>query len=759
MAAEKKIDPLNLTSRELTQILNSTQIGSVTSKQNLENHKDKAGFRIGAGKTFNLPKYFAWLLTTRHDKPDGKSYEQHKADQALKQKIASQAARDIGDIPEIKNPERREKCRESFQAFCENYFPQMFYMGWSPDHLRVIGKIENAVLRGGLFAFAMPRGSGKTSMSECAAVWSVLYGHRKFVVVIGPSSDHAEQLLDAIKMHLETNPFLAEDFPAAIYPIQKLEGISKRCLGQVYNGNRTHIEWADEIVLATIPGSPSSGAIIKTAGLTGAGVRGAKYQTADGKTMRPEMVIVDDPQTDESARSRDQCRTREKIISGAVLGMAGHKRKIAGFMPCTVIRPGDVTDTILNKNIHPVWNGERTKLVYEFPTNMKLWEKYAEIRADSLRADRDIADATAFYLANKSEMDAGAKVAWDERFDDNEISALQFAMNIKFNDEETFFAEYQNEPMQDKSLLDGTVSAVEIAEKTNGYKPGEVPLSVNYITMFIDIQQRLLFYTIVGWSEDFTGYVLDYGTYPDQKRNYFTLADAQNNLDVEFPTHGMEGKIYAGLEKLTGQMLPLEWRRTDGTKMKISQCMIDANWGPSTDMIYKFCKQSEFSSVLIPSHGKYVGASSKPFGDYTKKPGERTGINWRIPIKDKREVRHVVFDTNYWKSFIFSRFATALGDRANLSIFGDKRINHQCFADHLTAEYRIRTTGRGRVVDEWKLRPGGGDNHWLDCVVGCAVGAAIQGATLAEIGSGATTKKKKVAVDMNSIRQSIASGF
>ena len=754
-----KIDPLNLTARELAQILNSTPAGEVITSAILNTQKERAGFKIGAGPKFSLPKYFAWLLTERHSRKPKKSYEEHKADQALKQKIISQIARDIGDIPEIKNPERREKCRESFRLFCESYFSQTFFMGWSPDHLKVIGKIENAVLRGGLFAFAMPRGSGKTSLSECAAIWAVIYGHRKFVVVIGPSADHAVQLLDAIKMHLETNPLLEADFPAAIYPIQKLEGISKRCLGQIYKGTRTHIEWAHEIVLATIPGSPSSGAIIKTAGLTGAGVRGAKYQTADGETVRPSMVIIDDPQTDESARSRDQCRTREKIISGAVLGMAGHKHKIAGFMPCTVIRPGDVTDTILNKNIHPAWNGERTKLVYSFPTNEKLWEKYAEIRADSLRAGRDIADGTAFYLANKSDMDAGSKVAWDERFDDNEISALQFAMNIKLNDEETFFAEYQNEPMHDKSLLEGTVSASEIADKTNGYKPGEVPLSVNYLTMFIDIQQRLLFYTIVGWADDFTGYVLDYGTYPDQKRKYFTLADAQNNLDVEFPTAGMEGRIYAGLEKLTGQMLPLEWCRTDGTKMKISQCMIDANWGPSTDMIYKFCKQSEFSSVLLPSHGKYVGASSKPFGDYTKKPGERTGINWRIPIRDKREVRHVLFDTNYWKSFIFSRFATALGDRANLSIFGDKKTSHQCFADHLTAEYRIRTTGRGRTVDEWKMRPDAGDNHWLDCVVGCAVGAAIQGATLAEIGSGKTEKKKKIAVDLNSLNQSRASGF
>ncbi|MGB2824538.1 MAG: hypothetical protein WBF17_26420 [Phycisphaerae bacterium] len=42
----------------------------------------------------------------------------------------------------------------------------------------------------------------------------------------------------------------------------------------------------------------------------------------------------------------------------------------------------------------------------------------------------------------------------------------------------------------------------------------------------------------------------------------------------------------------------------------------------------------------------------------------------------------------------------------------------------------MRTEARGRVVDEWKLRAGGPDNHWLDCLVGCAVAASIQGAVL-----------------------------
>ena len=35
------------------------------------------------------------------------------------------------------------------------------------------------------------------------------------------------------------------------------------------------------------------------------------------------------------------------------------------------------------------------------------------------------------------------------------------------------------------------------------------------------------------------------------------------------------------------------------------------------------------------------------------------------------------------------------------------------------------------VVDDWKLRPGAPDNHWLDGLVGCAVAASMQGVALA----------------------------
>ena len=51
-------------------------------------------------------------------------------------------------------------------------------------------------------------------------------------------------------------------------------------------------------------------------------------------------------------------------------------------------------------------------------------------------------------------------------------------------------------------------------------------------------------------------------------------------------------------------------------------------------------------------------------------------------------------------------------------------------AEHLTGEYRVKTQGRGRTVDEWKLRVDGLDNHWLDSLVGVAGAASMQGAVL-----------------------------
>jgi phage terminase large subunit GpA-like protein len=182
---------------------------------------------------------------------------------------------------------------------------------------------------------------------------------------------------------------------------------------------------------------------------------------------------------------------------------------------------------------------------------------------------------------------------------------------------------------------------------------------------------------------------------------------------------------------VTNDLLGREWRREDGAQLKVERCLIDANWGTSTDVVYQFCRQSAHAAVLTPSHGRFVGASSIPFSEYRSKRGDRVGLNWRIPsVHGRRAIRHVLFDSNYWKSFIHARLAVAMGDRGCLSLFGRDPEVHRLLAEHLTSEYRVKTEGRGRVVDEWKLRPEASENHWLDCLVGCAVAASMCGVAL-----------------------------
>jgi len=728
------IDPRKLRPSDLCRLLNSTPLGEAISERQLYRHRSRAGFRIGDGKTVDLLRYVAWLVHERHaPKPeaDGDPYETLKDRARARNAALSLAGRDIGEMPAVANPGRKQLAESDFRFFCETYFPLTFHLPWSPDHLKVIHKIEQAVLHGGLFAMAMPRGSGKTTICECACIWAVLFGHREFVCLIGSDEGHAMDMLDSIKMEFDGNELLLADFPEVVFPIQCLDGIANRCSGQLFQGERTHIGWtAKEVVLPTITESKASGAIIKVGGITGR-IRGMKYKRADGKTVRPSLVVLDDPQTDESARSLSQCANRESILAGAVLGLSGPGKKISGIMPCTVIRPSDMADNILDRDKHPEWNGERTRMVYSFPTDEKLWDRYAELRSEGMRNGDGGKAATEFYQAHRDAMDAGASIAWPERFNHDELSAIQHAMNLRLQDEAAFFAEYQNEPLPAETIDDDLLTADQVAAKTNGMQRGEIPLSCNRLTMFIDVQQKMLFYVVAAWEDNFTGYVVDYGGFPDQQRAYFTLRDARQTLAAIGKSTGLEGSIYAGLDALTQDYLGREWKRDDGAAMRIERCLIDANWGHSTDVVYQFCRQSSHSTILLPSHGRFVGASSVPFSDYKRKQGDRVGLNWRIPnVRGKRSVRHVVFDTNWWKSFVHARLAVAMGDGGCLSLFGSKAETHRLFAEHVTAEYFVKTEGRGRKVDEWKMRPEQADNHWLDCLVGCAVAASIQGAVL-----------------------------
>lgn len=232
------------------------------------------------------------LRQTSLEKKSSSAYQINKERARQRSKKLTLAGQDIGALPPIKDPFRRMRAEESFREFCENYFPNLFSMEWSKDHLKVLRKIERVVVYNDTLAVAMPRGSGKTTLAIVAVIWAILTGKHKFVYLIASSDDKAKSLLENIKNQFSGNPLLLEDFPEAVYPIVKLEGESRRCTGQRYLGKLTEIKWgSDEIIMPTIPDSVSSGSIIKVAGL-GGNFRGALYMNSKGE-CRPLHAGVD----------------------------------------------------------------------------------------------------------------------------------------------------------------------------------------------------------------------------------------------------------------------------------------------------------------------------------------------------------------------------------------------------------------------------------------------------------------------------------
>lgn len=676
------------------------------------------------------------------------AYEQHKERMRERSRQLALSGRDIGAIPPVKNPTRKTRALRHYQGFLEEFFPERFPMSWGAHHIKYIERIDKVVRVGGLHAIGMPRGEGKTTIAEIAPIYASVIGAHFYSFLVGNSEPKAIEMLDSIKMELMYNELLLEDFPEVCYPIRCLEGQTRRAVGQLHYGRQTEIKWSpEEIKLPTIPGSPASGATIRVAGITG-NIRGAVKTLPDGRRIRPTFVLIDDPQTDESAKSPSQVEHRYRIMTGSILGLAGAGDTIAAIAPMTIIRQDDLADRLLDRKRSPDWTGECTRMVEAFPVNEKLWDQYAELRTESLERFNDIRLATEFYRENREAMDEGARVSWPERYDKRvELSAIQAAMNLKLRDERAFWSEYQNDPMPEIEADATMLSAEEIASKTNGIKRGFVPDDATILVAHIDVQGRALYWALTAFKPDFTGSIVDYGAWPQPRTDYWTLSDIKNGLPEKYPGRSFEGYIYDGLTDLV-DYLSREWKIEDGGGgvMVPQQILIDAAWGKSTDTVYKFTRQHAQRAILLPAFGRYIGASSQPMNEYRRKRGERVGHNWRITsaTTKSRAIRHAVFDANYWKSFVHSRLSAGLGEAASLSLYDPgKRESHRMISEHLTAEHRFETEGRGRKVDEWKHIDKSRDNHLLDNIVGCHVAASMLGATMPELQAVRPTRRRR----------------
>lgn len=639
---------------------------------------------------------------------------------------------DIGPIPRCVDIARRQRLEKNLAEWLSFYLSGTFYNPFSNDHLLLIGTTQTIIEDGGQQLTIVYRGFGKSSISEGASLYAAITGKRQYIAPIAADKKSALLMLQSIKAELENNDLLLEDYPEVCYPVRCLEGKSQRSDSQHTEGERTHIQWTKEsIVLPIVANSSASGVIIRPFGIDGS-IRGARFKTPDGRQLRPDLVICDDIQTDKSAKSVAMTTARLSTLRKTVFRLGGHNKRIACAINGTIIQPDDAMEQLTDHDRFPSLQITRIPMVKKWSDRHEdLWlGQYSNLRNSFIpddKADRTraIKAANDFYAENRATMDAGAIISSEHCFDDSEISAIQHAYNILIDEgEEVFECECQNNPPRDTGDLE-ILTANHVVNKLSPYPQFVVPNECEKLTAFIDVQGSMLYYVVCAWQEDFQGYVIDYGAYPDQRKKWFTLRSARHTLQK---IHGKntEAAIFAGLTALTTKMLSREYLKETGEAMRVSRCLIDAQWGDTTDLVYKFCRASSHAAVVMPSHGLPISATKTPIAQWRADKGSKKGLELIVSRAANRSVRSIKFNANYHKKQTYEGLLLPPGIPGCIQLFKASPESHRMIAEHASSETPKRTEHDGRVVYEFQLKPNE-DNHLWDGLVGCVVAASEQG--------------------------------
>lgn len=686
-------------------------------------------------------------------------------------------ANSIGKIPKCKNPKRRAAAEKSLRGWIETYLSRFFvdpqtgiHSPWSNTMTEAMGVAERVVVAGLRSIFIFARGGFKTSLCKAAALFSILRGDQQWVCIVAATDDKAQSILEDLKLILMSNKLLAEDYPEACWPIINLKNQSNRAARQTYKFNRaehpTHIEWsADRIVLADIQGSKCRQGIFTALGLTSSALLGQAKAAGDGTNRRPTCVLFDDCETKESARSLIQTSERLSLVASG-LQMAGPMTSIAAFYTGTVLVEGCVCDRLADS---PGWDSIRRPSLIKFPLHCdqtspdvehgNLWGDYAELLTIK-PTEKAREKCNEFYGQHRAKaeclpildqprpcdtcelrptcMDANVIVDWIHRKKKHELSAAQSAMNMYFLEPEVFWCEFQQSPRKKKE--EGfRVSPAQIMHRVNGYAISEAPRETEIITCGIDVQKELLYYVICAWQPNFTGAIIEYGTWPDQGGKPFSKQNPPHPAWIDHRGFDGDGVILEGISSLLIHLKNRKFTLVGGSAEpeRIKSCFVDGRgtWGPK--LAFAGVKRSDWPGAEV-----CMGVGNRPQG---KKPVEQwdpkkpvdgnkwqKGFNWFKIFKGSRADSHTSILVNQWKTFIHRGLSLPIGTPGAITLFGSDReaYQHEHFAHHIGgSEYpkQLPPDDYGNEFTQWMPVLGEPDNDWLDALVYATCAASASG--------------------------------
>lgn len=187
-------------------------------------------------------------------------------------------------------------CEHDAERFARTYFARHFQKPFCELHDYIFERIDaDAPATGKREAIIAPRKFGKTTIINLVLpIQELAYRRKHFVLIVGESSGAAEGNLATITQELETNELLLEDFPH---------------LRPAIDPKGQHVKWTDrQLVLAEHQTLMAKG--------MGSRMRGVKY-----RHLRPDLAILDDPESPETGDTFLKRRRHKRWFGGTFLGL------------------------------------------------------------------------------------------------------------------------------------------------------------------------------------------------------------------------------------------------------------------------------------------------------------------------------------------------------------------------------------------------------------------------------------------------------
>ena len=554
------------------------------------------------------------------------------------------------------------------------------------------------------------RGHGKTAFAKGAALWCAATGRRRYIIAVGSNEDNAAGIIEDIFTAATTSPAFVRDYPEIAVPFQKLQGAYQRAKTQKYHGRLTNPrKAAARIVFPTVEDVrtgkpfPASGVILEAVGFN-AGARGKVKGI-----LRPDLLIFDDLQNDEKARSEGIVAKMAAKVKKTFMGLAGHRKKIAAIMTSTPIEADDLSETFAADT---GWKTKTYKMVLSWPDCHNpeataeegrgvrdFWAEYWDIYSAEKAAGRlPHVVANRFYRSHRAEMDAGAEVLNPKNYDAaTELSGIQHAMNILLRDgEATFMSEYQMQPPRDAFALELSVKTI-LQRVRRGVPSKTIPAGTVLTVAATDINPGYAITTaIIAFDMQLTAFVTAYHV------KGVRIPDRLN--DTEF-----DRRLTAALRSHAAEIA--------ATGIPIDKWGLDAG-GRQFRTVTKFVPsvREEFGFEAVSMLGR-AGQNWNPY----VRSRIREAKNETVPCRDSDGRKWLAFNADAYKEKAQKAWNTETGGAGGLSIYDDG-ANHYRFAEQIANEKLKGKTklrdrnGRECYAYKWQTK---NPHDYGDCVAMC----------------------------------------